>query len=91
MWKTDNGYWRQRDCNGVKMYVHRLVFSEYLGEIPDGFHIHHIDKDINNNGINNLLMVTPEQHELIHKGDRRLLRILILIQQSRISVATGGN
>lgn len=95
MWKSDNGYWRQRvttpDGKHIKVYVHREVYKEYLGDIPEGFHIHHINKDINDNNINNLLMVTPEQHQSIHEGDRKLLRLLTLIQQGRISIATGGN
>ena len=89
-WKNKSGYYRTwtktPEGNRRKVYCHREIFREFLGVIPEGFNIHHIDKDINNNNINNLLMVTPVQHKKIHEGDRKLLRLLVLIQQTRISI-----
>jgi hypothetical protein len=39
--------------------------------IPKGYHIHHIDGNHNNNDINNLVCVSPEEHHNIHltQGD----------------------
>jgi hypothetical protein len=39
--------------------------------IPKGYHIHHIDGNHNNNDINNLMCVSPEEHHNIHlsQGD----------------------
>lgn len=48
-------------------YVYNFVAKTYLGkEDGDGFHIHHI----NNNGydcsVKNLILLTPEQHKIVH-------------------------
>ena len=46
---------------------YRKVWSDEHGEIPKGMHIHHIDGDHSNNSIENLTLVTPQQHYDIHK------------------------
>ena len=42
--------------------LHRTVWEYYNGEIPCGYHIHHIDGDKNNNSIDNLTLVTASEH-----------------------------
>lgn len=46
--------------------MHRYVWKYYCGEIPNGFHIHHIDGDKSNNSIDNLCMMTNEAHQILH-------------------------
>ena len=46
--------------------LHREVWKNHNGKIPDGCHIHHIDGDPTNNDIENLECVTPEQHANRH-------------------------
>ena len=43
----------------TKIYhVHRLVVETFIGEIPDGMEVDHIDRDRSNNALNNLRIVT---------------------------------
>lgn len=52
--------------------IHRKIYEQYHGiKIPDGMEIHHIDGNHGNNDINNLRLVTWEEHYQIHysQGD----------------------
>ena len=42
--------------NGVKerFYIHRLVYSAFVGDIPDGMDINHLDENKENNHLENL-------------------------------------
>ena len=42
--------------------LHRAVWEYYNGEIPEGYHIHHIDGDVDNNDISNLECVQAGEH-----------------------------
>lgn len=46
--------------------LHVYVWEHYNGAIPDGYHVHHIDHDKNNNEISNLKMLTSEEHHRLH-------------------------
>ena len=47
----------------VKTYrVHRLVWSAFHGEIPEGYEINHIDEDKTNNRLDNLELVTRKEN-----------------------------
>ena len=45
-------------------YVHRLVAETFIGEIPDGYVINHIDYDKANNKVTNLEIVTQLENVL---------------------------
>jgi len=53
---------------------HQVVFCEYAGmtEIPEGFHVHHIDGDKTNNFISNLALVAISAHRKIHSNSHEL-------------------
>ena len=38
--------------------VHRLVYQSFVGEIPDGMDVDHIDEDSTNNNLDNLKLMT---------------------------------
>ena len=42
--------------------LHRAVWEYYNGEIPEGYHVHHIDEDRGNNQIENLSLVPGVEH-----------------------------
>lgn len=46
--------------------LHRIVWEYYYGEIPDGYVIHHIDANKDNNDISNLQMLTSVEHRKLH-------------------------
>lgn len=50
-------------------YTYRIIayaFPEICGEWFDGCEVHHIDHNPQNNRAENLMVVTPEEHHLIH-------------------------
>lgn len=53
--------------------LHRTVWEYHHGEIPNGYHIHHIDGNRSNNGIDNLALIVAESHlrEHMKNQDRR--------------------
>jgi len=50
-----------------KYQVHRLVWNVFNGEIPDGYHIHHIDENPQNNHLDNLALMPSNEHLKMHK------------------------
>jgi hypothetical protein len=67
-----NGYIRLTMPDGSRVYEHRQVWEDAHGPIPDGAHIHHIDGDPTNNGLDNLAVVaTDAEHDQAHGGSRR--------------------
>lgn len=46
--------------------IHRLVFEAFVGVIPKGYYIHHIDGNKQNNHIDNLKLVSPKEHAKEH-------------------------
>jgi hypothetical protein len=48
---------------------YRKLYESHFGEIPKGYHIHHIDGNPYNNDISNLKAVSAEEHAIIHNQD----------------------
>ena len=48
---------------------YREVYKNHYGEIPNGMHIHHVDKNPKNNNIENLICLTAEEHFAIHENE----------------------
>jgi hypothetical protein len=46
--------------------LHRLVYTDSNGEIPNGWHVHHIDHDRTNNSVENLELVEAGKHTSHH-------------------------
>jgi hypothetical protein len=55
-----------------KKYLHRIIYEDTFGPIPDNAHIHHKDKNPGNNDLDNLVCVTVKEHWKYHpiEGDR---------------------
>lgn len=51
---------------------YRSIYKKHKGEIPEGWHIHHIDSDRTNNDITNLIAMSPFNHWIQHyiQGDK---------------------
>lgn len=47
---------------GKQRYLHRLLWEAFVGEIPKGYEIDHIDTDPTNNKLENLRLVTHKEN-----------------------------
>ena len=53
--------------NGEKnILLHRYVWEKYNGKIPEGYEIHHKDKNRKNYDVNNLVLVSAKDHHQHH-------------------------
>lgn len=58
-------------CNNQgRVPEHRIIMEEKIGRIIDPRleDVHHIDRNVENNKIDNLMLVTPFEHSRIHHG-----------------------
>jgi len=46
--------------------LHVYIWEKYNGTIPKGYQVHHIDKDKDNNNIDNLRLLEKKEHMLLH-------------------------
>lgn len=47
---------------GKMQYVHRLVATTWIGEIPEGYEVNHLDGDKSNNAQSNLEITSPSEN-----------------------------
>lgn len=59
-------YWRSMGHEAWRDY--------WKEEIPDGYLIHHVDRDITNNKIDNLALIIPGLHAVVHERGQNLRR-----------------
>lgn len=50
--------------------VHRLVAEQYIGHIPDGYEVHHLDENKSNPYYKNLVICSPKEHRRYHATTR---------------------
>lgn len=64
---SDARYFKRSYANKKSpIYLHRQVWKDAYGEIPKGYHIHHVDGDTSNNKISNLVCVKVSFHAKTH-------------------------
>jgi len=62
-----NGY-LQVHLDGKWEWLHRIIAAEKMGaDIFEGFEVHHIDGDKQNNHPDNLKVLSKEEHQAIHQ------------------------
>lgn len=54
---------------------YRKIYQEEIGPIPEGYEVHHLDKNPGNNGIENLIAIPKELHTSIHQHESALKRV----------------
>lgn len=59
---------------GKMRYIHRLVYEAFVGQIPRGYDVHHIDGNPTNNSPHNLELIAHTNHVSMHmKGKQHTL------------------
>lgn len=61
-----------RDCRF--RILHRVIYEDHVGPIPDGMHVHHADENPSNNSPENLVLVSPKEHVALHWTPERAKR-----------------
>ena len=59
-------YYRHDKWGEPPFPLHRQIYLDFNGEIPEGYHIHHIDGDTSNNSPDNLEAISPTEHRKRH-------------------------
>lgn len=59
---SNHGYMRVTCAGHKKIFVHRLVYETFNGEIPEGMQIDHINNKRDDNRIENLRVVMPKEN-----------------------------
>lgn len=71
--KTGNGYYLGNvpDETGHKRPVrcHVYVWEKANGKVPSGYDVHHIDHDVSNNRLENLMLVSKSKHRSYHGNE----------------------
>lgn len=49
-----------------RLFLHRHIWEKHNGPVPNGYDIHHIDKNKTNNSINNLQILSHGDHKRLH-------------------------
>lgn len=60
--------------SSIRKRMHRYVWEYYYGEVPEGYQIHHKDKDKSNNDISNLEAIPFSNHAKLHSKERAEIR-----------------
>ena len=55
---------------GNERLLHRRIWVEHNGKIPENHHIHHIDDNWRNNNIENLECIEASEHSRLHMEER---------------------
>lgn len=66
VYQRKDGYFQISSGVNQGKLLHRLIYEENFGPIPEGFHIHHLDNDKNNNALENLVLISKSNHHKLH-------------------------
>lgn len=66
VYQRKDGYYQISSGEHQGKLLHRLIYEETFGPIPEGFHIHHLDNDKNNNALENLVLISKSNHHKLH-------------------------
>ena len=65
-YQRKDGYYQISSGINQGKLLHRLVYEENFGSIPEGFCVHHIDNNKENNHPSNLMLLTNSNHHSLH-------------------------
>jgi hypothetical protein len=72
-WKTPGSKYYIRECG--RKVLHRQMWMDAHGPIPDGYHIHHKDFNTDNNALENLEAIRYDDHEAMHRRHEAEIRM----------------
>jgi hypothetical protein len=67
IYTTGKGIYKRINKNGKNLMLHRHIWEQNFGIIPEGHIIHHINKNKLDNRIENLMLLDIKTHNKIHK------------------------
>jgi len=72
-WIGSTGY-KTKQLNKKPILEHHLIWLKYnkKSKIPEGYVIHHIDRNKQNNSIENLQLMTKSKHTKLHNEFRKI-------------------
>jgi hypothetical protein len=71
--KEPNGYYNHSAYKRRWLVLHRYIYEKQYGKIKDGYEVHHIDLDKNNNNIENLVVMSYSEHRSLHNKTKKFL------------------
>lgn len=71
------GYWMAKKGPRTErpIRLHVYVWEKFNGPVPKGFHVHHKDRNKDNNEIKNLELMHRTEHLILHGADERIKAI----------------
>lgn len=72
--------------SSLRKRLHRYVWEYHNGEIPKGWHIHHIDGNKDNNDISNLQLIDEHKHTEYHSNIQAKLHYEKMVENLKINV-----
>lgn len=76
-------YYRDQNRHGVtERLLHRVIWTDHNGDIPNGMRVHHKDHDPSNNDISNLELISQSEHNLMHARIRMSDPVNLELQRS---------
>lgn len=80
----NNGYYGR--TTGKRDMMHRAVWEHHNGPIPDGWDVHHRDRDRTNNDIANLECLPKHEHTKLHARESGE----VMPKEAAVDVIAGG-
>ena len=65
-YQRKDGYYQISSGIHQGKLLHRLIYEENFGPIPEGFHVHHRDMNKENLDPNNLILLSKSNHHKLH-------------------------
>lgn len=75
--------------DGKRYLEHRYVWEQNHGPIPEGYEVHHIDKNPYNNDPSNLQLLPTNEHRSLH-AKQQIGRVLSEEAKNKIRLARTG-
>lgn len=83
--QTSGRYYQSGNKEASERLLHRRIWVDNFGSIPDGMHVHHINGDWSDNRIDNLDLVRAKSHQSAHMKERH--KDLAYREKNKVDIA----